>query len=89
MTHYEERLERDLAKLAKRVRRMGDAVVGAVERADRVLLAPNTAGGVVAGAAPYRVQHLEPNPAVVGVLRRIGQRQRIFTLSRVLTAVAV
>jgi phosphate transport system protein len=38
MTHYEERLERDLAKLAKRVRRMGGAVVGAVRSATKSAL---------------------------------------------------
>ena len=29
MSHYEERLERDLAKIRKRIQRMGAAVVGA------------------------------------------------------------
>ena len=38
MTHYEERLERDLAKLGKRVKRMGGAVVGAVRSATKSAL---------------------------------------------------
>ena len=33
MTHYEERLERDLQKVRKRVRRIGSAVVSAVRSA--------------------------------------------------------
>ena len=38
MTHYEERLERDIGKLEKRIRRMGGAVVGAVRSATKSAL---------------------------------------------------
>ena len=38
MTQYEERLERDIQKVRKRVRRMGEAVVGAVRSATETAL---------------------------------------------------
>ena len=38
MTQYEERLEHDIQKVRKRVRRMGDAVVTAVRSATETAL---------------------------------------------------
>ncbi len=38
MSHYEERLERDLRKISKRIQRMGESVVGAVRAATQTAL---------------------------------------------------
>ena len=56
MTNYEERLERDLGKLAKRVKRMGSAVVGAVRSATKSALTQDgdLANQTILGDLPIR-----------------------------------